>query len=243
MDISIIRENEGIPTAENIYQYGKILDENNLNYYKLKIEKLSDYMCIQFSTNSREIDFSINEKFNETKNSSFKFESDVKEGKVFIKLITPKYIDYIYLNVFLKKKNKIDNNYVFKYINGDELKDYPILKNDSIIYKIREKNKKTKNITIMFNRIESKVKKIIYSVKLIRLNISLNNEIDKTIALTQNSYILHKIENIDNNSIISLNIDNFDDTKLKCIEVIAHIIDGEINEYIAYEPYFIKKII
>ena len=47
MDISIIFENSGVITSENLYQYGKIELENNINYYILKINKLKNYIFIQ----------------------------------------------------------------------------------------------------------------------------------------------------------------------------------------------------
>ena len=59
-------------------------------------------MRIQFSANSRNIDFAINNEKNKYENSTYiNTEIKIERGKIFITFNKPINKDFIYLNVFL----------------------------------------------------------------------------------------------------------------------------------------------
>ena len=247
MKILINKVNSDEIIIENIYHYGKISNNTNINSYKLKIDKLTEYMRIQFSSNNKNIIFSINQEIGEKTNSTdINYITKYELGKFFITFKKPKNINFIYLNIF-SKNGKIDNNlnnYAFKYINGekDQFNEYPILFNNSNIKYKENKTDDNKNITISFNKIEKKNLDIIYSVKIVPLNNSFEDEIMDTIAITEsNCVFVNQIKNpIDNKGVITLNI-LFKNEEIRYIEVIAQIKDGPNIEYVAYNPIILYE--
>ena len=55
MEISVLKENSDEITTEKMYQYGKILSKSSINSYKLKMDKTTKFMRIQFASNSKNI--------------------------------------------------------------------------------------------------------------------------------------------------------------------------------------------
>ena len=244
MKILINKENSDEIIIENIYHYGKIINKDDINSYKLKIDKLTEYMRIQFSSNNKNIIFSINQEIGEKTNSTdINYITKYERGKLFITFKKPKDIDYIYLNIFSKNEiiDKNINNYVFKYINGekDKFKEYPILSNKTTIK--YDRNGNNTNLTISFSKIEKINIDIIYTLKIVPANNSFEDEIKDTIAITESNCFVKQIKNLkDNNGVITLNT-LIKEEEIGYIEIIALIKDGSNIEYVAYEPIILYE--
>ena len=243
VELAAIQENCDVPVTEKLYQYGKIKEKDtNTYYYRLKVDRsneVNSYMRIQFSTNSKNIDFAINKNKNSKNNDTF-IGKDIKveRGKVFITFERPKEkeIEYIYLNVFLK--NKIENtdiksnNYVFKYINSnekDKFFEYKIRNDDPTIIKELIKDE----YVVKFNGIEYKKDvNILYSLKGVEED---NYEFESfdTIALTDSSSNVIQVKD-NNKDAYELRLKK-GEHDLKCFQVLAQIRDGPITEYVAYK--------
>ena len=111
MELSVVPENSDIPVTEKLYQFGKIIDINTVNSYKLKVDNFTGFMRIQFSTNSPSVGFAISEEKGSKTNTTFtNTETKFAKGKGFITFNKPQK-EFIYLNVFLKDSNQRINNY------------------------------------------------------------------------------------------------------------------------------------
>ena len=239
MELSIIQENEDIPVSEKLYQYGKIY-KNNVNSYRLKIDrnKTDGYMRIQFAANSHFIDFSISEN-KDKKNMTIQKETKTERGKVFITFKNPNK-DFIYLNVFSKGIKDIDDlsNYAFKYMNSKNKNffEYPTLNNKTTlnISKTQNKDKKTINLSVKFNRIEKKNVNVVYSLKVIKKWEYSKEANNQTIALSEADALVAQKENPSGDEII-LEMDDVPDDYSNLV-VIAQIKDGPIVEYVSYVP-------
>jgi uncharacterized membrane protein YciS (DUF1049 family) len=232
-----------------MYQYGKILFKSTINSYKLKMDKTTKFMRIQFASNSKNIIFSINDKKGIKENlKDIKYSIKSERGKTFITFKKPENKDFIYLNVFSKDENKFKdklNNYVFKYINAEEntFIEYPIYKNNSNIkYEITRGKRNKQNvfrITVSFNKIEKDLD-ILYTLKAVNPSKLSEEEEINTIAITESDKVLSRIKNPkDKNGIITMNI-NLKNKDAKYIQVIAQIIDGPITEYVSYNSIIVK---
>ena len=147
-----INEESISPIVENVYYYGKINDKNKNNRYKFKLDNVNGYIYIQFSSNSEMVNLNI---LNDTKYIISPFDEYDKDGKKNIILNKNNYMNYIYLDFFLKNNQKVNqklNNYVFKIINNYDINNkekYKIKENNKIICKItKSKNGKKKWIWI-----------------------------------------------------------------------------------------------
>ena len=249
MEISILKENSDEITTEKIYQYGKILSKSSINSYKLKMDKATKFMRIQFASNSKNIIFSINDKKGIKENlKDIKYSSKSERGKTFITFKKPENKEFLYLNVFAKDENKFKdklNNYVFKYINAEEntFREYPIYKNNSAInYQVtkgKRKRQSSYRITATFNKIEKDLD-ILYTLKAVNPSKLSEEEEINTIAITESDKVLSRIKNPkDKNGIITMNI-NLKNKDAKYIQVIAQIIDGPITEYVSYNSIIVK---
>ena len=237
VELTAVQENSDVPVTEKLYQYGKLHDSKTIHYYRLKVDNSTGYMRIQFSTNSKCLDYSINENKNQKTNSSYNFETKFERGKSFITFKKPENKEYIYLNVFLKsniaKADQVVNNYAFKYINADDKTkffEYKILNNDPKLKK-SDSNDKT---TISFNRINNNNDnvKITYSLKYAESK-NMGKEFFNTTALTESNANVKVKDKDVKSDIISIEIEK---KNYEYFQVIAQIIDGPIIEYVAYEP-------
>ena len=234
VELAAIQENSDAPATEKLYQYGRLNDKNATHYYRLKVDNSTGDMRIQFSTNSKYIDFAISNEKNVKTNKTYQnMEKKVARGKVFITFTKPE-VDYIYLNVFLKEdpKSILSNNYAFKYMNSDSRKKF-------FEYKILNNNGKLENAlkddiyTVTFNRIDNKDVNIIYSLKGVESK-SYRYEKFDTIALTESPSNVVQIKNPKEDKItLKLKKKNRDFTYF---QVLAQINDGPITEYVAYDP-------
>ena len=243
LELSVIEENSEIPVTEKLYQYGKIINPNDTNCYRLKVDNSIGFMRIQFASNSRYIDFAISEEKGSKKNNSYNFTKEEKRGKLFLTFEKPK--KDIYLNVFLKE-NKNNNklyNYVFKYIISDNITnffEYPILNNNSKVkleMSIDEDDKY--NLEVKFNKIEKNNIHLLYILKVAKKWELSSEEINCTIALTGSTSIVAYSENPKEDE-ITMTINDIE-KDYSYVEVIAQIIDGPIIEYVAYDPVYAYK--
>ena len=242
MDITIIKENSDELVAEKIYRFGKIINAE-VKSYKLNIDKSTEFMRIQFSSNSDNVKYAINLNKGDKKNTTdINFITKIERGKSFITFKKPKNVDYIYLNVFLNDQNKDKklNNYAFKYINADEGKfpEYPIFQNNNTIEYKYMRGYDYCNITASFKKIDKNLD-ITYSLKIVPLSNSLEEEKMNTIAITEsNSFVVQTKNPKDENGVITLYA-YFKEEKIRYIEIIAQIKDGPNIEYVAYDPLLI----
>ena len=244
LELTAYEENKDTIVTEKLYQYGKIYDKNTINSYKLKVDNSTGDIRIQFSTNSKNINFAINDEKDKKTNSTYNFISKVERGKVFVTFKKPENKRHIYLNVFLKDDSKStnprSNNYVFKYINSKSRKlffEYPILNNKSSITKIVNKKEKHRcDIEVKFNRIEKENINVIYSLKVARRWEHSSEELNPSIALSDIGSRVVQSHNPKGDE-ITMKINNIEDN-YSYLEVIAQIIDGPIIEYVAYEPSY-----
>ena len=244
LELSVVPENSDIPVTEKLYQFGKIIDINTVNSYKLKVDNFTGFMRIQFSTNSPSVGFAISEEKGSKTNTTFtNTETKFAKGKGFITFNKPQK-EFIYLNVFLKDSNQRINNYAFKYINTDKkekLFEYNTLGND---LSIKVKNEKVKGgklkLTATFKKIDSNRKiNVIYSLKVVLKRNNDIKELTNTIALSQSPSIVKQVENPKENE-IKLTLENIDGD-YRYAQVIAQINDGPITEYVAYNAYMHKS--
>ena len=254
----IIKEQSAIPIFENVYYYGKIMDINKINKYKLKLDNPKDYIYIQFSANSKMVNFTFSIFDNKGINVPYyDYKYEEKDGKINVFLKNNNKFSFIYLDIYWDNNKKVNenfipklNNYVFKIITFNDI-------NKKYNYKIKENNKieciltKSRNnntMEIIINKIENHTKyDIIYSLKIIKSNDFINGELYNTIALTEsisNIIQIKKNKNDDNDSKVIFHLqdikDHFEDN-FEYIEVIAQITDEYNNEYIAYEPIKSKE--
>jgi hypothetical protein len=252
MKTYFVKENSGIPIVENQYYYGKIVDNSTKNTYKLKLD--NDYVMIQFSSNSKIINFTITkDDKNEFSDDNFEgYETKEEKGKIITFLKRPNDIDYLYLHVFMNNSLNISdnligklNNYAFKYnniLNKYAIKEYPILKGITKLECIITENKGVRtNIQISYNKVQNqKNVEVLYALKIVNNKDYIEGELFDTIAITESKSMIKKIKNDEENDSIDIPLDIFDDN-FAYIELIAQIIDGENIEYIAYEPIKSKK--
>ena len=94
------------------------------------------------------------------------------------------------------------------------------------------------NITVSFKKIEKNLD-ITYSVKIIPVKNSMEDENMNTIAITESNSFVTQVKNPkEKNGGISLNV-IFTREEIRYIEVLAQIKDGPITEYVAYEPIYL----
>ena len=240
-EIGSMTINGDAPVTQKLYQFGKILNYGSIHSYKLKVDSNRKYMQIQFSANSKYINFAISNKINSKMNMTLSQRTEKKEkGIVCFSFRRPENLDFIYLNVFLTRdsNNEKLNYYVFKYINTDHLG--TITKYNNYDGKIDiTLNKNCKSIKavvspIKINNDQNLETSIIYTLKIVPNN-SFNNfeEYANTISMTMSDSISKQynigqsLENIE----LEINDVTMD---FKYVQVIARITQGSIVEYVAY---------
>ena len=129
LEASIIQDKSNIPVVPEVYQYGKLSLNNEVNTYRLKTDKARKYMRIQFSPNSKNINFSFSNKPGDKLNSTFsELNYEFINGKQVITFDSnPNQNTFIYLNIFHndpKATTEKTTNYVFKYMNSDNIKGF-----------------------------------------------------------------------------------------------------------------------
>ena len=244
LETTLFEENSFI--SENIYQYDKLNNNNDIKIYKLKLDKIRHVIRIEFSSNSPNINWAINrikgQKINDT---FYLMSSRYMNGRSYMsfKFRKQEDINVIYLTVFYnsnKINSEIKNNYVFKYMNSDSDNDKNKFKIPDGSLKLIKSNET--NYLILNPVISNKEFNITYSVKYIPSNINKIQEILNTISFTESNFIVTTFENpeIINEKIklnISLNLKN-----ISLIQVIAKIIDEDANTvFLSYDYLILNK--
>ena len=238
--------NSGIVPVERIFNYGRF-GGANLNYYKLKVNTKKKFMIIEISFNSPFLDFSINERVIRTNHSQL-ISSAVKErGKIIVTLKNQETIQYVSLNIFKKQGVNEESslfNYVFKYVNVDDTKEYPNYKilenNGDLTYVESEKNKENNNITIKctFNRLDIDYDKanITYFFKVVENETLIYGESIESIAVMESPYytVYKRNPTYGNDGRITLTA-NGQLSNWAYLQVIAQIQNDTLLDYVAYK--------
>ena len=232
------------PVIQKSYQFGKLKDYNTINVYKLKADyNNTELIRIQFSANSKYINFAINTEPNKRENSSFSNFTHIKEnGVTFVTLKKPDNVYYLYLNVFLSQDIKDDKlkNFVFKYMNGFTMSyfySYSIFNSPKIEL---QRDNKTNNLKVTFNPIDIDLDtnkssidiSILYTVKLVLEDGLVNDEYNDTISITESKAIAKQYKHTKKEK-MSVEFQNA--PKYKYAQVIATITSGSVIEYLTYQ--------
>ena len=249
---SIIQDNSNIPISPNKYQYGKLSLSSKQNVYKLKTDKSKKYMRIFLSSNSLNIYFKINQKPEISDNIIFnEFNNVTING---LSIITfncePEKYNFIYLithhNDKTKTRNEKLNNYVFKYVNSENINDFKSyhLQKSKIDLNIEDNNDKFNYIFSLEPIIGYQNLNISYFIKFVLKSDYIKGEYNNSIALTESkNYIqYYNNDNIEllNNKII-LKLIKANEIDYRYIQIIAKIKDKNNIEFISYESIYIKE--
>ena len=245
---TVIQDDSLIPVTEKVYQHGKLKKDSEKIVYKLSTNTAQNIMYIIFSSNSDLLDFkiSMDQEDNEIINE-FQKNKKTSEGRIITYIHSkPEKNNYIYLTIFRKDKaNKHENltNYVFKYINLDDISKIRLYQiRDSDIIHIKEDNS-SHLIAVEYIGCENCL--VTYYVNFILRSSLIKGENFDNIAVVQSEGITKEFENknlkvVDNK--VNLNINGLNENKdFAYIQVIAHINEDPINEYIAFKSIFIKE--
>ena len=235
---SVIQDDSLIPITEKVYQHGKLKKGTEKIVYKLRTDKTQNIQSIIFSSNSNLLDFIVSKdesgkdkiKYDNTKNSN---------GRTIVQFKTEPLINsYIYLTIHQKNNQNVTNdnltNYVFKYINVNDTSlvfDYQV-KSMEIAY-----SKQEISHIVRVEPIACKSCKVKYFVNFISRNSLVAGETFTNIAVIESKGLVKEFGNIktDPDGKITLECNGIK-TDFAYIQVIAHINEGPINEYIAYNP-------
>ena len=247
LELSVIQENSDIVTTEKLYQFGKIENKTVINSYRLRVDKNSNFMRIQFSANNPNIKYVISEEKNSKIKANYAFNITKDGGKEFITFKRPNK-DFIYLNVYCDEK-PIDqlSNYVFKYINSKDVDKFfeyvPKEGNKLEISKPVSSGKGKNKITAKFKGLYCKNNrtrkiKVTYVLKVVYGTIAKShdpNENKDSIAICESgqSSVMVKDPKEDD---IKLELDFIipPEQGIRYTQLIGIVNDGPINEYYSY---------
>ena len=249
IEVQFSKANEGAIPSEKVYHYARLGDQSRMTFYKLRIDRQKPYMRIQIAFNSDYTDFYVAENFGRT---NMTFSDERKErGKIMVTLSTEDVKkEFIYL-VFYKKDQTHENslyNYVFKYINAKDLKDfvdYKILESEELVYKENinneEPSKSTINCTFHKIDIDSSKANITYFFKVVKDSTYLTGEKSDTIAVMESQYYtVYERNPKDNNGLITLYAKG-DFRRWTILQVVAQIQQETILEYVTYKGKYIER--
>ena len=244
-EVGLSTINGDAPTIQKLYQFGKIEKYSDIFSYKLAADfNNTKFMRIQFSANSKYVNFAISSKPNEKTNDTLpELTSKKINGISYVTFKKPENTYYLYMNIFLTEdsKNSKLNNFVFKYINAFEVnnfQEYKIMNGDSMV-KIKKESNNTYKIT--FNPIEfsssntAEDTTITYTVKILTRDGEIENENINMIAMSESNIIAKRVNgSTSDKNPITVELTDVPDN-FKSVQVISTIIQGSIIEYIAYQ--------
>ena len=236
VEITTNIEDNLISLKEKVYQYGILLENEDKKEYKLKTELNHNYTILEFSS-SDELTFNLT---NESENKSLEkiFEKS-KNGK---KIIMFKVNSESNIKLIIYKNKKANNaqNFCFMYYNIEDDKNYKdyIIENDEINVERKKSNNKGINYKILLNSItNSNNLNINYIVKIVTNE---NKSIPKTqsiVLLEGQKEFVKEFKNVaPNNNKINLELNDVEGMPTY-IQVVAHIYDKSINEFLSYKYY------
>ena len=245
---TVIQDHSLIPVTEKVYQHGKLKNGTNEIIYKLSTIEGQNITLIILSSNGDLLDYKIStdikddvmvEEFNKNKK--------IKEGRIITYIHSkPEQNKYIYLTICRKdnkNQDEIITNYVFKYINVDDLSKIKLyhLKDNIIAYTKKENS----NHLIQVESINCQNCFLTYYVNFILKPSLIKGENFDNIAVIQSVGITKEFDNKNikiNNDKVNLEINDISENKnISNIQVIAHINEGSINEYIAFKSLIINE--
>ena len=256
---TVIQDNSLIPVTEKVYQHGKLKKGSENIVYKLSTNQAQNIMFIVFSSNSNLLDFKISTDNTNNINNIDNTDNDIidefnknkytSNGRYITYIHTkPEKNNYIYLTIFKKDKNNENENltnYVFKYINVDDISKVKFynVKDTNIIHSIKDDS----SHYIAVDYIGCENCEVIYYINFIPRSSLIEGENFDNIAVIQSYGITREVENknlkvVDNkvNMIIN-NTYGILDKDFAYIQVIAHVNEEPINEYIAFKSLFLEK--
>ena len=244
-EVGLSTINGGAPMIQKLYQFGKIENSGEIYCYKLAADfNNTKYMRIQFSANSRYVNFAISSKPNVKTNDSLpELTGKRLNGLRIVTFKKPANAYYLYMNVFLTEdsKDKRLNNFVFKYINAFEVsgfQEYKVVNNDHKV-KIQKESGKTYKVT--FNPLEFATTNsaidttITYTVKILPKDNEIANENINMIAMSESNIIAKRVKgSTSDRNPITVELTDVPDN-FKSVQVVSTIIQGSIIEYVAYQ--------
>ena len=242
IESTIIQDNSNIPITPNIYQYGKLSSLNAKNIYKLKTDKSQKYMRIQFSANNLNMNYTINIYPEISEKIEFKdYTAETIYGKSIIIFDSePERNHFIYLIIYHDNNNQAkesnqNTNYVFNYMDSDNINDFKfyIIKDTHI-----EFDKKNDYTISLYPITGYENLDISYFIKFVSKEDYIKEEVNNTIALRESKCYVQEFNKnnliIENEKII-LKVSNIDDIEYKYIQVIARIKGKNNIEFFSYE--------
>ena len=239
---TVIQDNSMIPVTEKVYQHGKLKNGSNSIKYRLTVNKAQKTMYFIFSANSDLLDFNIS---SENADDTYAIQTEFNRNKLnlngrIISYFNSKPERNYYLNLTIFKKDPKQNNenltnYVFKYINVEDItkvKLYGIL--NPTITCISENDT---NHMITIDPIMCDKCTVTYYVNLILRQSLIPNESFNNIAVIQSTAITAEFKGNDlepEDDKVNLYIEGIN-SDFAYVQVIAHINEDSINEYIAYD--------
>ena len=238
---SVLQDDSLIPIIEKVYQYGKLKNGKNSIAYKLRIDKVQEYTTILFSCNSGILDFDVSlDKENKNK---IELKKKSSNGRTIVSIQTePTKYKYLYLIIRTKDNKPVEDdkltNFAFKYINS-------YTSNQVEIYETLSMKMSYTNITnthrFQIAGVRCQKCKVNYYVKFINRTNTIKGENYNNIAVTESKGIVRKFSNItldaDGNVILEAKDVKND---FAYVQIVAHVSDGSINEYLAYESQYFK---
>ena len=252
LEIAMIQENSDIPIVSDTYHYGKLSLNIDKNIYKLKTDKTKKYMRIHYSSNSQYINCTINNIKREDLSASFsEYTNKIIDGKSIITFNSaPEKNDYIYLIIFHNNDNKAKSdkttNYVFKYMNSDNINDfklYQLSSNETMGLEEQKKGNKFDYI-FTFPMFQYPDINISYFIKFVTKDKWIKGEESDCIALRESTSFVQELYNYEviNETIIQ-KFENIKKINYKYIQVIALVKDNETLEYVRYSGIYVNDSI
>lgn len=239
--------NDQVFPTEKIYHYGKLGQNQESVFYKLKIQKNKQFMRVQIAFNSADLDFTIHQQINNfNENQTYpSYRSSRERGKVIVTFIQPD-LEFIYLNIFRKetaKANEQLSNYAFKFITAMtemEFFDYRMTSPEIIIKeKTDTQNKLLSIIDCTFNKIHADLGEanITYFLKIVENSTYIYGEEINTIAVTESpNYVIYKRNPLSTGDQEKITLSARGAlSNWACINIIAQVQQNNIVEYVAYK--------
>ena len=247
MRISNNKDIENTTPLENKYYFANLPKEKEEIIYPLKLIRGKDFVRIQISFNSPNLDFSINEDKSQKQNQDFDYSTNKSYGgKIIYTFKKPSdNLAKIYLRIFKKdsKKNEdFSNNFVFKYMNAKLESDFFDCSMSSSKIKLEKKSDPKEPIfdiiKVTFDQIhtEQGIANITYILKAVDNSNYFPDEEINTIAATVSSPVLMTYERnpMDKEDTITLSAKG-QLTNWEYINIIAQIQENDNVEYISYD--------
>ena len=252
LEVAAIQENSEIPVVPEIYQYGKLNLNSEKNVYKLRTDKASKYMRIHYSSNSQHTKFSISINPGDKKNEQFdEYTSRFVDGKQVITFNSnPDKNSFVYLNIFHNDAQKATTdkttNYVFKYMNSDNIKNFKLyeLSSDEGFQLESKKKGKKYDYTFTITPLSYKNIEVTYFLKFVKKSDWIDGEKDNCIALRESTSYVEELNDYEmKNDKIVKKYEGINEIDYRYVQVIALVKDNGRVEYVGYKSIYIKDSI